>query len=115
MNNSKKNITPAAKSKDIAMAKGKEHKSENSFAFGKTNYILLIAGVVILFIGYICLSGGGSDDPAKFSESLFNARRLVVAPILIVGGLIVEIFAIMIRPKDNKTDHQSIDESTEAA
>lgn len=98
MGNTKKINTSA---KDAA-AKATKKQHESSFAFGKINYILLIAGVVILFFGYICLAGGGSDDPAVFNDSLFNARRLVVAPILIVGGLIVEIFAIMIRPKDNK-------------
>lgn len=98
---SKKDNSLAKKSVKTAMASGKA-KHESSFAFGKINYILLIAGVVILFLGYICLSGGGSDDPTVFSDKLFDARRLVVAPILIVGGLIVEIFAIMIRPKDKK-------------
>ena len=102
MNSTKKNIVPAAKTAKPAVVKGKEHKSETSFAFGKTNYILLIAGVVLLLVGYICLSGGGSDDPTKFNPALFNARRMVLAPILIEGGLIVEIFAIMIRPKDKK-------------
>ena len=97
MSNIKK-ATPATKA--VSKVSGKRH--ESSFAFGKINYILLIAGVVILFLGYICLSGGGSDDPTVFSDKLFDARRLVVAPILIVGGLVVEIFAIMIRPKDKK-------------
>ena len=98
--NTKKTNTPA---KELATkVSGKQH--ESSFAFGKINYILLISGVVILFLGYICLSGGGSDDPTVFSDKLFDARRLVVAPILIVGGLIVEIFAIMIRPKDKKEE-----------
>ena len=84
--------------------KNKAEKSNTTFAFGKINYILLIAGVVILFIGYICLAGGGSDNPKVFNDSLFDTRRLVISPILIVGGLVVEIFAIMIRPKDKKAE-----------
>ena len=63
--------------------------------FRKLNYILMGVGAVILFIGYIALSGGASDDPAKFSEAIFDTRRLVVAPILILIGLVTEIFAIM--------------------
>lgn len=70
------------------------------FAFRKENYILMIAGVVLLILGYILLSGGGSDDPTKFSEDLFNTRRLVVAPLVILCGFIVEIWAIMKRPKE---------------
>ncbi|MBO4646491.1 MAG: DUF3098 domain-containing protein [Bacteroidales bacterium] len=71
--------------------------------FRKTNYILMIAGAVVLAIGYIALTGGGSDNPEKFSESLFDTRRMVVAPILIVLGLVTEIFAIMWHPSTKRT------------
>lgn len=70
-----------------------------AFAFGKTNYILLGAGLIILILGYILLSGGGSDDPNVFNEEMFNARRMFVAPILIIVGLLVEILAIMFKPQ----------------
>lgn len=89
-----------ANPKNPAPANGAPAPKENSFAFGRINYILLIAGIVLLAIGYICLTGGGSDDPNVFNDALFDTRRLVVAPILIVAGLIVEIFAIMLKPKD---------------
>ncbi len=56
-------------------------------------------GVLLLGIGYILLSGGGSEDPNQFSEAIFDTRRLVVAPIMIVAGLAVEIVAIMWHPK----------------
>lgn len=102
MGNTKKTNVPTKNAVKTSAAKDSGKKNETSFAFGKMNYILLIAGVVILLIGYICLAGGGSDNPEVFSDKLFDARRLVVAPILIVGGLVVEIFAIMIRPKDKK-------------
>ena len=71
--------------------------------FRKLNYILMGVGAVILFIGYIALSGGASDDPAKFSEAIFDTRRLVVAPILILIGLVTEIFAIMWHPRNKET------------
>ena len=67
--------------------------------FRKLNYILMGVGAVILFIGYIALSGGASDDPAKFSEAIFDTRRLVVAPILIILGLVTEIVAIFWKKK----------------
>jgi SNF family Na+-dependent transporter len=77
-----------------------EEKTERKIPlFRKTNYILMVAGVVILAIGYICLSGGGSEDPAGFSEKIFDTRRLVVAPILMLLGLLIEIVAIMYHPK----------------
>lgn len=69
------------------------------FAFGKINYILMAAGILVLTIGYILLAGGGSDDPNVFNPAMFDSRRLVVAPILIVLGFIVEIVAIMYKKK----------------
>lgn len=80
------------------------------FVFGKTNYILMIAGIIILALGYILLSGGGSDDPNTFNNAMFDARRLIVSPILIVVGFIVEILAIMYNPK--KKD-ENIEKKTE--
>ncbi|MDE6111985.1 MAG: DUF3098 domain-containing protein, partial [Bacteroidales bacterium] len=64
------------------------------------NYILMGVGVLLLILGYVLLSGGGSDAPNVFSEALFNTRRLVVAPLVILAGFIVEIWAIMKRPKE---------------
>lgn len=72
------------------------------FAFGKENYILMIAGIIVMSIGYLLLTGGGSDDPNHFSYELFSARRLVVAPLVILAGIIVEIVAIMKKPSDRK-------------
>lgn len=77
-------------------------KEDFAFVFGKTNYIIMGIGLVLLALGYILLCGGGSDDPNVFNAEMFNNRRLVVAPILIVLGFITEIFAIMIKPKEDK-------------
>jgi hypothetical protein len=64
-----------------------ENKINNDFALGKKNYILIAAGTVVTIIGYFLVSGGGSDDPAVFSEELFNTRRMIIAPILMLLGL----------------------------
>lgn len=56
---------------------------------------LLVAGVVVMVLGFILLSGGGSKDPQVFNYAMFDARRLVVAPLVIVAGIVVEIVAIM--------------------
>ena len=65
------------------------------FAFKKKNYILLIIGLVFMASGLILMIGGGSDDPTKFSDEIFNFQRLTLAPILLATGFIIEIFAIM--------------------
>ncbi len=103
MNNTKKKTVtrPSTVTKTPSTATPKQENMFD-FAFGTINYILLAAGIVLLGLGYILLSGGGSDDPNVFNPAMFDNRRLVVAPILIMLGLIVEICAIMFRSKSNK-------------
>lgn len=72
-----------------------------NFTFGKRNYQLLIAGVVVMAIGFVLMSGGGSEDPNVFSNAIFNTQRLTIAPILILTGLVIEIFAILHKPKED--------------
>ena len=79
--------------------KAEEHKLNFQLAFGTLNYILMGVGILVLAIGYFLLSGGGSDDPNTFNPAMFDSRRLVAAPILIVLGFAVEIFAIMYKGK----------------
>lgn len=73
---------------------------QDEFAFGKANYKLLIIGVAMATVGYVLLAGGGSDDPAVFSEDLFSFRRMYVAPLLILAGLCVVGWGIMKKVKD---------------
>ena len=56
---------------------------------------MLVIGFVVMAVGYIILTGGGSDDPAVFNEAMFDFRRLVLAPLVILAGIGLEIFAIM--------------------
>lgn len=83
---------------DKPVIKEEENKGFE-LAFGKINYILMAIGIVLLAIGYALLSGGGSDDPNVFNPAMFDTRRLVVSPILIVLGFVVEIIAIMYKKK----------------
>lgn len=62
---------------------------------------LLIAGVLVMIAGYILMMGGGSDDPRVFNYAMFDFRRLVAAPIVILAGVTIEIIAIM-RVSDKK-------------
>ena len=61
------------------------------------NYILLLLGFVVIVVGFVLMSGGGSDDPAVFSYEMFSWRRITLAPILVIAGFAFEIFAIMKR------------------
>ena len=78
----------------------KENKVE--FTFGPTNYKLMGLGIVLLIIGFVLLSGGGSDDPNVFNYDIFDARRLIIAPLFMLAGFLLEIYAIMHRKKDSE-------------
>ena len=56
---------------------------------------MLVIGFIVMAVGYIIMTGGGSDDPAVFNEAMFDFRRLVLAPLVILAGIGLEIFAIM--------------------
>jgi len=71
------------------------------FAFSKKNYILLIIGLAFMVSGLILMIGGGSEDPTKFSDEIFNFQRLTLAPILLAIGFIIEIFAVMHKKKED--------------
>lgn len=74
--------------------------SSLAFAFGKENYRLLLIGLFVIMLGFLLMIGGGSDDPNVFSEDIFSFRRMTLAPILVLAGYIIEIFAIMKKPRD---------------
>lgn len=56
---------------------------------------LLLVGLIVMISGYVLMTGGGSDDPQVFNYAMFDFRRLVAAPVVIVFGIIIEIAAIM--------------------
>ena len=73
---------------------------KEGFAFGRENYILMIVGVLVIVIGNLLMIGGGSDDPNVFNPEIFSFRRITLAPIVILLGFVIEIYAIMRKPKD---------------
>jgi hypothetical protein len=87
-------------------AKPTTNKPRFDFAFERINYIWMLVGVALLILGYILLVGGGAKTPDEFNYSLFDTRRLVIAPILMVLGIAVEIYAILLKPK-NKGENTS--------
>lgn len=56
---------------------------------------LLLVGLIVMISGYILMMGGGSDDPQVFNYAMFDFRRMVAAPIVIILGIVVEVVAIM--------------------
>lgn len=56
---------------------------------------LLLVGLIVMVSGYILMTGGGSDNPEVFNYAMFDSRRMVAAPIVIILGIVIEIVAIM--------------------
>lgn len=70
-------------------------EKQEEFLFGKENYKILIAGIATIILGYILLSGGGSDDPNIFTREIFSFRRITLAPIVCLIGFGIVMYAIM--------------------
>jgi hypothetical protein len=68
--------------------------------FGKENYIWIAGGLAVIALGLILMAGGKSDDPNVFNpKEVYSFTRITVAPILILLGLAMEVFAIFRKPK----------------
>jgi hypothetical protein len=75
-------------------------EKRNNALFGRENFILMAVGGVIILAGIFLMAGGKSTDPNVFSDQeVYSTRRITVAPILILAGLLLEVFAIMKKAK----------------
>lgn len=70
-----------------------------NYAFDKINFILIAVGMVIVILGFILMSGSGSDE-SVFNADIFSVRRIKVAPVVCFIGFISIIYAIIRKPKD---------------
>lgn len=70
-------------------------KQHTEMLFGKQNYILILAGIVLMALGYVLMSGGAMPSPEVWDDDIiYSTRRTLIAPILILAGIGVEIYAI---------------------
>ncbi|WCC45118.1 DUF3098 domain-containing protein [Tenacibaculum finnmarkense] len=77
----------------------KDSISKPEFLFGKLNYSIMLIGLAVISLGFILMSGGGSDDPSVFNEEIYSRRRIRLAPTLVIIGFAIEIYAILANPK----------------
>lgn len=85
-----KKTTPSAHTKETV----------TNTLFGKENYKWMLIGLVVMAIGFFLMAGGKSSNPNVFQDKdVYSTTRITIAPILIIAGLIIEIFAIMKKPK----------------
>ena len=77
----------------------RQNSSAGNVLFTKENYKWMVIGLVIMALGFFLMAGGKSSNPNVFSDKdVYSPLRITVAPVLIVAGLLLEIFAIMKRP-----------------
>ncbi|MAO46486.1 MAG: hypothetical protein CL823_04985 [Crocinitomicaceae bacterium] len=70
--------------------------SKQSFAFSKANYIWLFVGIILLFVGYLLMSGGGAESPNEFhADEIFSFRRITLAPVTVLAGYGTILYAIL--------------------
>lgn len=72
---------------------------KKNFAFDKVNYLLLAVGMIVVIIGFVLMSGGGSTEQA-YDPSIFSSMRIKVAPVVCLVGFLSMVYAIIRKPKD---------------
>ena len=78
----------------------KEKKGSNKkLLFTKKNYLISCIGLIFILFGFIIMSGGESNDPNIFNEEIYSFRRIRVAPLLVLIGLGIQVYAILISDK----------------
>jgi hypothetical protein len=77
-----------------------DENNKSEFLFNKVNYKILLIGLAIITLGFILMSGGGSEDPNVFNgEELFSFRRIRLAPAVVLIGFGITIYSILKNPK----------------
>lgn len=72
---------------------------EGDMPFTVKNYVMMLAGVLVIVLGFILMSGGGEHTVTEFDETIFSFRRITLAPIVVVAGFIIVGVSIMKRFK----------------
>ncbi len=80
----------------------KEKEPAKEFIFKKRNYLFLFIGLAFIALGFILMSGGGSDDPNVFNPDIYNFSRIRLAPTLVLIGLGIQVYAILLNPDKKK-------------
>ena len=78
----------------------KNNEQKPDFLFEKGNYKILLIGIGVIVLGFILMSGGGSDDPKVFSEDVFSFRRIRLAPTVVLIGFGITIYSIFKSKKE---------------
>lgn len=89
-----KNVSSASKTEKGFSSKTSQVDS-NDFAFGRINYLIMLGGLFLIIVGYALMAGGKSSTPEEFNPEIFSFQRITVAPLLVLAGLVVQVWAIV--------------------
>jgi hypothetical protein len=78
--------------------KKRKESIKSQFVFERKNYKFMLIGLAVIVLGFILMTGGGSDDPNVFNPEIYNWRRIRLAPALILIGFGIEVYAILLNP-----------------
>ena len=88
------------------MLENKQNDDKRPMPFGAKNYALMGAGLLVVVVGFILMSGGGNHTVTEFDESIYSVRRITIAPIMVLLGFVTVALGIMIRFKRNNNDEK---------
>ena len=78
----------------------------NNFSLSAKNVRLVLIGLIVMVAGYVLMIGGGSSDPNVFNYAMFDFRRLVLSPLLVILGIVIVLIAIMRKPKEKNDNNE---------
>jgi hypothetical protein len=80
-------------------AKPKKVANTLPFLFDRQNYMIMVAGIAVIIIGFLLMLGKANDNPAVFNaDEIYSFRRITLAPVVVMIGFLIEIYAILKRP-----------------
>jgi uncharacterized membrane protein len=86
------------------MLENKQNDNNRIMSFGAKNYALMGAGLLVVVVGFILMSGGGDHTVTEFDDSIYSARRITLAPIMVLLGFVIVALGIMLRFKRNNEE-----------
>lgn len=82
--------------------KKRKEETKTEFVFERKNYKFMLIGIAFIALGFILMTGGGSDDPNVFNPEIYNWRRIRLAPALVLLGFAIEVYAILLKPNSKE-------------
>jgi hypothetical protein len=93
-------VAKAAVTQTVTAPKAARVQSDLPFIFDRDNYIIMAAGIAVIVIGFALMTGPANDNPSVFpADEIYSFRRTSLAPVVVFLGFLIEVYAILKRPK----------------